>query len=123
MSAMENKRKTGAWGENKAAEYLESNGVTILDRNIYTPYGEIDLLGEQGSQLIFFEVKTLRTRKFGDPEVSVSTKKQNHMANSALHYLQEKDLLHREWRIDVIALQASPARSLEFKWFRNAVSE
>ncbi len=116
------RRKTGAWGEGKAAEFLNSQGVNILNRNIYTPYGEIDLLGEDDKQLIFIEVKTLKSKKFGNPEVSVNARKQSHMVNSALYYLQENDLLQRSWRIDVVALNAPPSGTPEFKWFKNAIS-
>ena len=84
------KKKTGAWGESLAAGYLESNGVKIIDRNIRTPYGEIDILGEVDAQILFVEVKTLKNRLFGDPEVAVSEVKQSHMTNSAFHFLQEK---------------------------------
>lgn len=114
---------TGRWGEGQAAEYLTGHGVKILGKNIQTPYGEIDLLGEDENQLLFIEVKTLRSRKFGPPEVSVSARKQAHMINSALHYLQEMNLTAREWRIDVLSIQAQPPEQLEFHWFKNALSE
>lgn len=117
-----NNKKTGDWGESLAAGYLESNGVTVIGRNIRTPYGEIDLLGEEAKQIVFFEVKTLKSKQFGDPEVSVSQKKQSHMTKSALHYLQEKDLMEAEWRIDVIAVNAANLHAPEIKWFKNAIS-
>jgi putative endonuclease len=119
----DSRKKTGAWGEEKAARYLENQGVKILKHNIYTPYGEIDLLGEDDGQLVFVEVKTLKSNKFGNPEISINSRKQSHMINSAMHYLQENDLLQRSWRIDVIALQAIPSTLLKFKWFKNAVNQ
>lgn len=117
------KKVTGAWGERWAAEYLENQGMKILERNIHTPYGEIDLIGEVDNQLIFIEVKTLRSKPFGEPEVSVNSKKQSHMINSALHYLQEKNLMDSTWRIDVFTLSAIPSKPIEFQWFKNAISE
>ena len=114
--------KTGAWGEGVAAGYLESNGVKVIGRNIRTPYGEIDLLGEEKNQIVFIEVKTLKKRIFGDPEVAVGQVKQNHMSNSALHYLQENNLLDVDWRIDVIAVNVAAGQPPEIKWFKNAVS-
>ena len=116
-------QKTGTWGEGLAAGYLESNGVKVIGRNIRTPYGEIDLLGEEECQILFIEVKTLKNKLFGDPEVSISQVKQNHMSNSALHYLQENNLLDVDWRIDVIAVNAAEGQTPEIKWFKNAVSE
>lgn len=119
----DNRKKTGAWGERMAAEYLEIHGVEILENNIHTPYGEIDLIGKDNNQLVFIEVKTLRSKRFGDPEVSVNLKKQDHMINSALHYLQDKNLLDSEWRIDVVTLCAILSQPIEFRWFKNAISE
>lgn len=116
-------QKTGAWGEELAACFLIARGVNIIGRNIRTPYGEIDLLGEEESQILFVEVKTLKNKRFGDPEVSVSQVKQSHMSNSALHYLQENNLLDADWRIDVIAVNAAAGQLPEIKWFKNAVSE
>ncbi|MBM3138563.1 MAG: YraN family protein, partial [Chloroflexi bacterium] len=110
----DHRKKTGAWGEKLAAEYLEARGVEILEHNIHTPYGEIDLIGMDNDQLVFIEVRTLKSKRFGDPEVSINPKKQNHMINSALHYLQERNLLDHEWRIDVVALYALPANPIEY---------
>lgn len=116
------KKKTGAWGESLAAGYLESNGVKIIGRNVRTPYGEIDILGEVDAQILFVEVKTLKNRLFGDPEVAVSEVKQSHMTNSALHFLQENDLMDADWRIDVIAVNAAAGQQPEIKWFKNAIN-
>ena len=59
-----NRRKLGRWGETKAAEYLKSLGYTIIDRNVYTPYGELDLIAKKRlanqERTIFIEVKTDR---------------------------------------------------------------
>jgi putative endonuclease len=42
---MTNSRQSlGRWGEALAAEYLCRHGYTILERNVRTPYGEIDLI-------------------------------------------------------------------------------
>ena len=37
-------KKIGKWGEDLAAVYLEEKGYLILDRNVYTSYGEIDII-------------------------------------------------------------------------------
>jgi len=37
-------RNIGKWGEDLAAAYLEGKGYFILDRNVYTSYGEIDII-------------------------------------------------------------------------------
>lgn len=51
------KRKIGFFYENIAKKYLINNGYNIVDINIYTRYGEIDILGEKDGIYYIFEVK------------------------------------------------------------------
>lgn len=116
-------KKIGRWGESRAVEFLKDNGIQILAQNIHNQFGEIDILGEDDGQIIFVEVKTLRSKKFGNPEISVNERKKSHMVNSALQYLQEVNLMDREWRIDVLAIFTEPSGKIEFTWFKNAIKE
>ena len=52
----ENKRQTGSFYEDKAAEYLESIGYDILCRNFYGKGGEIDIVAKDNETLVFVEV-------------------------------------------------------------------
>lgn len=121
----------GRWGENAAANYLVEKGFSILDRNVRTPYGEIDLLARQPalipaekSTLVFIEVKTRATPTFGYPEESVNPRKQAHLLSSAQYYMQMHPELEGTWRIDVISvLRLYPDRPPEITHFENAVSE
>lgn len=75
---MANRRQLlGRWGEDLAAEYLIERGYTILERNVRTRYGEIDLVAQLAEESIslsdspvtvFVEVKIRSTRSFGLPE-------------------------------------------------------
>jgi putative endonuclease len=47
-------------GEQLAAAHLERLGFTILERNVRTRHGEIDLIAFDGRTLVFAEVKTRR---------------------------------------------------------------
>jgi len=51
---------TGRRGEELAAAHLRRLGFTILDRNVRTRYGEIDLVACDPLVLAFVEVKTTR---------------------------------------------------------------
>jgi len=112
----------GRWGEEQASNYLLKNGVEILGRNIFTEYGEIDLLGIQDQVLLFVEVKTSQTHKFGFPEVSVNLRKIDHMINAAQKYLQDHEDIKNDWRIDVISIELRSNKP-EIKWFKNVVNE
>jgi putative endonuclease len=116
-------RRLGKWGEELAESYLTAQGVQVLGRNVYTPHGELDLVGREGAGLVFFEVKTRTNRKFGYPEEAVTARKQQHLTNSALHYMQNHPEESGGWRIDVIAIQKTgdPKNPYQIEWFKNAV--
>ena len=54
-----NTKTIGNNGENKAADYLETQGYSIIERNWRTKTGEIDIIAEKAETLVFVEVKTL----------------------------------------------------------------
>jgi putative endonuclease len=116
----------GKWGEAKAADFLRSRGYELLKSNVRTPYGEIDLVALEGSSpeervVVFIEVKTRASAAFGLPEESITRLKQEHLINSALHYIQEHPDLGNDWRIDVISLQRAGKKKVEIVHFQNAV--
>jgi putative endonuclease len=94
----------GAQGESIAAAHLEAQGMRIVDRNFHSRYGEVDLIAEQGEEIIFVEVKTRRTAAYGTPEESVTPRKRQRLLITAQTYLQQHALDQRPWRIDVVAI-------------------
>lgn len=117
-----NRIQTGVKGEDLAVNFLIQHKVKILDRNVRTAHGEIDIIGEKDGCTIFFEVKTRRTRSFGYPETAVNSRKQEHMVNSAYAYLQEQNTLDHPWRIDVIAINLFSSYKPNIEWFQNAIT-
>ena len=51
-------RKKGDVAEEKATKYLLDNDFTILDRNFYSKFGEIDIVALKDDILHFVEVKS-----------------------------------------------------------------
>lgn len=98
-------KNLGNWGENVAIEFLIKEGYSIVNRNVRTPYGEIDIIAKQGDQTVFIEVKTRSTSSFGMPEVSVTEQKKEHLINSIEFYIQECTDFNFDCRIDVIAIR------------------
>lgn len=122
----------GRWGESLAADYLHQKGYEILDRNVRTPYGEIDLVASQTTPslsseaeervIVFVEVKTRTTAAFGHPEDSVTLSKRYHMLSAAQHYIAEHPQLGDIWRIDVIAIRRDEDhRQTAILHFENAI--
>lgn len=97
-------RETGAAGERLAASYLEKKGYTIAERNYRCIFGEIDLIARDGSTIVFIEVKSRRSKEFGDPESSVGRTKQIKLSKIALAYLNERNFENQSARFDVIAI-------------------
>jgi putative endonuclease len=118
---MSNRRqRIGSWGENVAADYLMKKGYTIIERNVRTPYGEIDLIAQRQSLTIMVEVKARTNRSFGYPEEAVNARKQAHLLAAAEHYSQQKALDH--WQVDVIAIEGQPGRQPRITHFKNVLS-
>ena len=103
-------QRLGKRGEAAAANFLASQGYTVLGENLRTPYGEIDLLAEDAGMLVFVEVKTRTSTTFGAPEEAVTPAKLTHMHEAALHLIdtQPETYGDRPFRFDVIAVFAPP---------------
>lgn len=113
----------GRWGEKVAADYLKSKGYSIVDRNVRTPYGEIDIIAGSEDLLIFVEVKTRTTTNYGMPETSVTQQKRKHIIDTVLFYFQEHTDLECDWRIDVIAIRGKKyTPKPEITHFQNAIT-
>jgi putative endonuclease len=117
------RKKIGQWGEELASRFYENKGYTILARNVYTSYGEIDLIARKSYEVVFVEVKTRTTMTFGFPEESISPVKMKHMVQSAEDYLQNHPELDDSWRIDVLSIQKlKGSGEIQYTWFENASS-
>jgi putative endonuclease len=116
---MKHNQRIGNWGEDTAAEYLTQHNYEIINRNVRTPYGEIDIIAEQGDITIFIEVKTRTSNKMGLPEESITSRKREHMLAAADHYAAEHEIDH--WQIDVIAIEGKPRSNPKITYFENAI--
>ena len=100
--------RLGRRGESLAAGYLKSEGLGILATNYRCPWGEIDLVAQDGQELAFVEVRTRRPSHYGSPQESITRKKAGHLTAAAEHYLQnhapENDGEDLPWRIDLVSI-------------------
>ena len=101
-------QKIGQWGEEIASAFLQKQGYQLVDQNLRTPYGEIDLIVRRGEITVFVEVKTRTSARYGYPEDSINLRKQEHMLAAAEYYSQENELSH--WRIDAISVEGKPSK-------------
>lgn len=103
----EARQSLGRWGEELAARYLQGRGLRVLQRNLRTPVGEIDILAREGKTLVFVEVKTRRSLAFGSPQEAVGPTKQRQILRAAQWYLSGA-APRTTVRFDVVAILAGP---------------
>ena len=101
---MDSRRSVGKRGEEEAARFLGKRGFAILDRNVRSHLGEIDLVARDGSTLVFVEVKTRRESEGDPPEASVTRGKQRRLGQLARQYLRWKRLSEVPCRFDVVGV-------------------
>lgn len=94
----------GILGEKIASQYLRRKGYSILAHHYTTRWGEIDIIAQDGEEIVFVEVKGRRTRQFGPPEEAVTDLKLSRFIRSVYFYLQRNDILDKKYRIDIISL-------------------
>lgn len=94
----------GRLGEDKAVEFLESKGLKILARNFHTREGEVDIIARDDQTIIFIEVKTRRSTKFGTAIEAITEDKLEKVVMAGERWLAKNSLDDAEWRIDVVTI-------------------
>lgn len=89
------RRLFGDAGEALAARALEARGVRIVDRNVRTRYGELDLIGRDRTGWLFIEVKTRRTGSFVQAAEAVDGRKVARLQRLALAWVSERRVAGR----------------------------
>ena len=104
VMAMHAKDVLGRSGEQAAAEYLESCGVRILDRNWRCAIGEIDIVAVDRQALVVVEVKARTGMRYGGPLEAVSRAKRARLRRLAVQWLNAHGVRFDHVRIDVVGL-------------------
>lgn len=124
MPKANRRQRTGRRGEELAVAKLAALGCQIVTRNYRCPYGEVDIICQDGSALAFVEVRARTGDDYGSPEESMTPAKQARLANVAAHYLQENEMEASDWRIDLVAIELDSDGSVRrVEWIKNAVTE
>ena len=95
--------KQGKWGESLAVRYLRKKGYRIEARNVcFRDIGELDIIASCKRTLIFVEVKTRKSDRYGRPVDAVRRKKRERLEKCALRYIKRHHLRPEFIRFDVI---------------------
>jgi putative endonuclease len=99
------RQEIGKLGEKAAQRFLKKRGYRIRETGFRCPRGEIDIIAEKKSLLVFVEVRTRSSADFGTPEESLTHAKKRRLIASALTYTGTHHDIPPLWRIDVVAIE------------------
>ena len=97
------RRQLGDAGEQMAFGRLILDGLIVLDRNVRTPSGEIDIVARDGDDIAFVEVRTRRGEP-GDAAESITRAKLARMWQCAEEYCEANNLMFETARVDVMTV-------------------
>lgn len=100
------RRSLGAAGEAAVAAWYEAHGHRVIDRNWRCRDGELDLVVRAGTTVVFCEVKTRRSARFGAPYEAVTATKQRRLRGLAARWLAEHPHRSVNVRFDVASVYA-----------------
>lgn len=115
---MTDKARVGRLGEDAACAFLQKAGFTIVERNFWRKWGEIDVVAKKGNELRFVEVKAVTRQTLGNP----AAKAGDYEPEDNLHPWKRKRLRRAietwllahpeaddwEWQVDALAVYLNP---------------
>lgn len=111
----------GRLGEELAQDHLVFAGCEILDVNWRCPIGELDIVAKEGSRLVFCEVKTRSSNRFGTPAEAVTEAKAQRIYRLAARWMSEHHPRYSSVRYDVISVLAPRGQRPELTHLRGAL--
>lgn len=114
---MTDSRQCGAYFEDSAICYLQKQGLTLVAKNYFSKYGEIDLIMQDGSCTVFIEVRYRKNTRYGDAVSTVGYHKQQRIINTAYDWMfgQQFNAEQLEYRFDIFAINGK-----QYQWIQNA---
>lgn len=99
----DSRAEIGQAKEQLARQFLETQGLRLVEKNYRCRLGEVDLIMQHRDVLAFVEVRFRRSSTHGAAGETVTRTKQARIARAAAHYLQQ---LHHTppCRFDVVSI-------------------
>lgn len=110
---------TGRLAEQLAADWLESKGYELIEKNYRYKHAEIDLIMKHRGLLIFVEVKFRSGIGFGFAEEFVDYTKKKLLVKAADQYIHEADW-HKDIRFDIVGVYKDRSGNINFRQFEDA---
>ncbi|MBM7867084.1 YraN family protein [Heliobacterium gestii] len=96
--------RLGRWGEDWALQHLLKLGWSLICRNYRTPRGEIDLILRESNWIVFVEVRTRSSERFGRGEETIDYRKRRRLMATAGHFLGAYEGPPANPRFDLISI-------------------
>ncbi len=116
--AKSEKRKIGDLGEGISCNYLKNKGFSIIDRNYWKPWGEIDIIASKKGVIHFVEVKTV-TQSLNLPSLK---KKKLHTKIQQLFFIDTKNKVTCETKLKErnVTCETKPSKNkVSYETFSN----
>ena len=107
----------GAQAEQLAAQYLQQQGLKLIEQNYRCRFGEIDLIMRDGTTVVFIEVRMRHHVGFGGAAASIDARKQKRIISTAQQYLAGLVRVP-PCRFDAVLLD--DAQGSRMQWLKNA---
>jgi putative endonuclease len=109
----------GRQGEELACQRLESEGCRILDTRWKLHHLELDIVATDGRSLIVAEVKTRRSRQWGEPYEAVTDRKMRNMVNATDAYMKINNV-DLPYRFDLFSIVIDKSGHAEIDHIKDA---
>ena len=94
----------GQWGEDLAVAYLQEKGYQLIERDWKSGRRDIDIIAkDETGTIVFVEVKTRRSRVFGEPEEAIDYRKMQSLQQAINHYIKFRHI-NNDVRFDIISI-------------------
>ena len=119
---MDDRRLVGRWGEAQAAEFYRKKRYRLVAMNYSCRYGEIDLIVQNRSYIVFVEVKLRKSADFARAAEFVDLRKQERIRTTASLWLSlnETKLQPRFDVLEIYAPEGIATKKPEFHWIEDA---
>ncbi len=93
----------GSAGESLACRELSRLGYSVIDTNVRMKMGELDIVAEEGGEMVVVEVRTRTLGRMLPPEATVGPSKIRKLIRTGTAYMASREW-EGPWRIDIAAI-------------------
>jgi len=113
------KKILGQYGEKYALQFLLSKGYNLISTGYSYEKAEIDIIAQDGSFLVFVEVKLRQDGDYGSGEEAINKRKIAHIERVGEYYAALHPQLPQALRIDVVSINLSRKNQPQIRLFKN----